>query len=359
MSLELWKLLASSALSGVLVLACGTRPGTERIFDGRTVNGPYIEPSTYAAYTDGAYLEARGEWAAAEEAYRRALKQDPESPPIWTRLGVILCRTDLARAVEAFQEATERSGYGAAWAARARCLHSHQRSSEALESAKIAIGLERDNADANLLIAEIYREQARPASARAWLFAWLLLDADALSHWKALSEQAILLADEALSLLIKSELERRAQVGSEVGVAALAALQPRGLEPGRHADLEAAVSRGDLAAARSSAHAAGVSELDLAQLALDLGSPALAASQAQLVLAADPQNADAWIIALSAAALGANEQDIKRLLTESGGSRLPSAELARRMTELLRWWIDEAAAAAWAEAYQTQTARER
>ena len=57
--------------------------------NGRTVNGAYIEPEAYAAYTEGAYREARGEWAAAERAYRSAIEEDPDSPGIWLRLGVL------------------------------------------------------------------------------------------------------------------------------------------------------------------------------------------------------------------------------------------------------------------------------
>jgi tetratricopeptide (TPR) repeat protein len=323
------------------------------------VRGPYIEPSTYAAYTDGAYLEARGEWRAAEEAYRRALEQDPDSPSIWTRLGVILCRDDLQSALEAFRRANEHSGHGPAWAARARCLYEHRRSPDALASAKAAIGFDPTDADANLLIAEIYREQARPASSSAWLFAWLLLDPHSLSHWKALAAQADALADRSLSLLLRSELEQRVDQGSEIGAAALSALQPPKLSPGLHKALEEAVARGDLARARTSAHAAGISELDLATLALEMGSTSLAASQAQLLLGADPQNGDAWIVALAAAALASDEEGFARLLTTAAGTRPPRAALAEHMTSLLSWWIGEAAASEWAEAYRSQAASGR
>jgi len=344
------------ALGIAAALACGAPQGTERVFDGRTVTGPYIEPSTYAAYADGAYLEARGEWKGAEEAYRRALEDDPESPAIWTRLGVILCRSDFAHALEAFRMATEQSGYAPAWAARARCLHGHQASAEALESAKTAITLDPTSADANLLIAEIYREQARPASSRAWLFAWLLLDPEALSHWKTLDRQAKLLADPALALLLRSELERQARTGSELGAAALETHSPAAL-PGVHAELEAAIARGDLSSARLAASSTELSELDLAQLALQLGQLSIATSQAELILKADPENTDAWVIALCAAALGADEEAVRALLQRMTSSQLPTTDLAKRFTELLGWWIDDAAAADWAEVYRDRAHR--
>jgi len=342
------------ALGGVLFVACSAAPGTERIFDGRTISGPYIEPSAYAAYADGAYLEARGEWKAAEDAYRRALKQDPDSPSIWTRIGAIQCRTDLARALEAFRAATEHSSHGPAWAARARCLHGHGRSAEALEAAQAAIGFDPSNADANLLIADIYREQARPASSRTWLFAWLLLDPSAASHWKALDARAKSLGDPALSLLIRSALEHGVQQGSEQSAAALSALQPPRPEPGLHPDLEAAITRGDLPSARAAAQEVGLSAIDLALFALHLGNPALAANQAELVLGANPESADAWIVALSAAAVSSDHEAFTRLLAHAGAAQLPTTELAQRIADLLRWWVDETAAAEWTKAYRAQ-----
>lgn len=344
-----------SVLGGALFVACSARPGTERVFDGRTESGPYIEPSAYAAYADGAYLEARGEWEAAEDAYRRALAQDPDSPSIWTRIGAIQCRTDLTRALEAFRAATEDSIHGPAWAARARCLHDHGRSAEALAAAQTAIGFDPPNAEANLLIADIYREQARPAASRAWLFAWLLLDPGAVSHWKALDERAQALGDPALSLLLRSALEHGARQGSELSAAAISALQHPQPDPGLHPDLAAAITRGDLESARAAAQEVGLSSLDLALFALHLGKPALAASQAELVLDANPQSADAWIVALSAAALSSNQETFTRLLAHAGAARLPTSELAQRIADLLRWWVDDAAAAEWTEAYRAQT----
>jgi len=347
------------ALCGVVFVACGVTPGTERVFDGRTISGPYIEPGAYAAYADGAYLEARGEWKAAEDAYRRALKQDPDSPSIWTRIGTIQCRTDVARALKAFRVATEHSSHGPAWAARARCLHGHGRSAEALEAAQVAIGFDPRNADANLLIADIYREQARPASSRAWLFAWLLLDPNAVSHWKALDERAKALGDPALSLLIRSALEQGAEQGAEHSAAALSALSPPRPEPGLHPDLEAAVTRGDLPSARAAAQEVGLSAIDLALFALQLGNPALAASQAELVLLANPESADAWIVALSAAAVSSDEETFARLLAHAGAAQLPTIELAQRIADLLRWWVNDTAAAEWTEAYRARTRGER
>lgn len=345
----------AGALGSVLLAACSTTPGTERVFDGHTISGPYIEPSAYAAYADGAYLEARGEWKAAEDAYRRALKQDPDSPSIWTRIGAIQCRTDLARALEAFRAATEHSSHGPAWAARARCLHEHGRSADALAAAESALGFDPANAEANLLVADIYRERARPALSSAWLFAWLLLDPAAVSHWRALDERAKALGDPALSLLIRSSLEHGARQGSELSAAALSALQPPLPQLGLHRDLEAAITRDDVPTARAVAQQIGLSALELALLALQLGNPALGASQAELVLNANPQSADAWIVALSAAAVSSNQDAFSRLLAHEGAAQLPTSELAPRIADLLRWWVDDAASAEWTEAYRART----
>lgn len=342
-----------------LVVACvlsslGCQPAhtTQRVYDGQSFDGPYIEPETYAAYAEGSYLEARGEWREAEHAYRRALARDSKSPAIWTRLGVIACQAELKRALGNFQTDGVSREYAPAWAERAHCLHRHGKREDALESARRAILLDPGNARANLLIADVYRELSRPEKSRAWLFAWLLRDPRASSHSLALYERAKLLDDTTLGRLALAETRRRAELGAaDVSgiVPPRSAPSPRA-EPGRA--VHAALHAGDLSEARVAASEQGLSMLDLALLAASNGQPALALTQAELVLAADPENGDAVVAALFASALLGDPAKFEALLERIQKSTLPGMEPARIMTELLRWQVGDVAAEKWTEAYR-------
>ncbi|HVZ32007.1 MAG TPA: hypothetical protein VG963_06260, partial [Polyangiaceae bacterium] len=125
-----WSVLG---LAGALLAltACSSGHGTERVFDGHTVSGRYIQPEAYAAYTEGVVREEHGDLAGAEQAYRQALLHDGQSPEILTRLGVLACRQSVPRALRLFDRADAREPYAPAWTARARCLSS-QRSPAAL-----------------------------------------------------------------------------------------------------------------------------------------------------------------------------------------------------------------------------------
>ena len=349
------KLVLAAAL-GINTLAfVGCRPAhhTQRVFDGRTVNGPYIESEAYAAYAEGAYLEARAEWVGAEQAYRRALHRDPGSPSIWTRLGAIACRTSLKRALDAFKTGLAAEEYAPGWAERARCLHRHGEKQLALESAQRCIALDAANAEANLLIAEIYREQGQSPRSRAWLFAWLLHNPEASSHWNRLSEQVKLLGDPALAGLAHAELNRRAGLGGTDLPPAIAQGDAAGAA---ESNVMAAIDARDLAAAQSAAAEAKITGLDLAIIATRRGEPELALSQAELILAADPHNGDAWVVALLSAALAGKEARLGELLRQAKHQRLLGAERAELLTELLRWRVGDDEAAAWKAAYgQTHT----
>jgi len=342
---------ATLALVGctLLCLACSSsRSSTERVFNGRTQPGHYIEPEAYAAYTRGAYHEARGEWAEAERAYQHALESDESSPDIWTRLGAIACRTDLGQALEHFDQALDSEGYAPAWAERARCLHAHQKADAALEAARRSIQLDPHDADMNLLIVRLYHAATRDEQARAWLFAWLLSEPELGGRDSDLLEQASRLGDPALSALVQAQLarRRRSAAGQLADTSALAATPSE--TPG---GVLGALRAGDLAAARVAAAEAKVSPLELALLATKSGQPALGLSQARLLLAADPRDADALIAALDAARLSGDETAFLSLLRGAQSAQLPSLPLAKMLAELLRGRIGDAAADDWRDTY--------
>jgi len=320
---------------------------TERIFDGQVVVGAYIEPEAYAAYAEGSYFEAQAKWQQAEQAYERALEYDEDSPSIWTRLGVLRCRETLSAALDAFDHAARARDYAPAWIERALCLERHGDAGQALAAAERAVHLDPLSSETNLLVADLYARQARPELARAWLFAWTLFSPEVESHWRDVEERAIRLGDTALANLARSGRARRDTVGDTEPP------PPRAPEARAAADtakLDAALGSGNLDVARLSASELGLGPVELATAALSRGEPALAASQAELVVRADPSRGDALVVALFAAASLGDEARLRRLLRLPIGAQLATTELAPLLQDLIRWWVGDDAARAWGDA---------
>jgi tetratricopeptide (TPR) repeat protein len=312
---------ALSVCAGAL-LGCGSAQMTERVYDGHHVVGPYVEPEAYSAYARGMYLEEHGDRQGALVAYRRAQASDPDSPAIRTRLGALLCATDREAGLEELLTDGDARDYAPAWAERARCLHSDHRPAEALEAARRAVALAPDNPLANLLIAQLERERARPEAARAWLFAWILRDPNAAAFWRAIDDQGQLLGDASLGALARAG-------------------RPR--DPGAEPD-EYATADSD--------------PLHVALLASASGNSSVAREQAELLLAANPRDGSALILALYAAACSLDEARFAKLLRDSGASQLPRGELVPLMTELIRARVGNDAAEGWSSAYRRVTMSE-
>jgi tetratricopeptide (TPR) repeat protein len=304
------------------LLACGSAQTTQRVFHGEVVVGPYIEPEAYAAFAEGVYLEQRGDYEAALRAYRRAQARDANSPGIAARLGAITCRTDLKTALDEFQTSDIARNYAPAWTERALCLHRHGDTPRALEAARRAVMLDPTSADANLLIAELHREQAQPERARAWLFAWALADPSAANYASELEARARLLGDRALGRLARASLQ-----------------------PGRGDDADDEAAAGD----------ASPPPARLALLATWRGEPEVAARQAAVALAANPEDADALVLALFASSSLLDEQQFLELLRHARAADAPEPQVASLMAELLRWRIGDDAAERWLASYRRIT----
>jgi tetratricopeptide (TPR) repeat protein len=312
--------LASLGACVLGLLGCGSSQSTQRVFHGHVVVGPYVEPEAYAAFAEGVYLEQRGDWDGAASAYRRARARDRNSPGIAARLGAIACRTSLEAALDEFQTSGFARDYAPAWAERARCLLAHRDPARALEAARRAVMLDPGNPDANLAIAQIYREQGRPELARAWLFAWALCDPNASAYRSAIEEQARLLGDGALALLSQG---LGGQPADDPGDGVASAPPPT----------------------------------LMAKQAIARGEPAAAAEHAALALDADPEDADALVIALLAASLASDEARFAELLVRARASAAPPEPAAAAwMAELLRARVGDDAAERWLAAHRRVSA---
>ena len=303
------------------LLGCGAHRTTERVFDGHTVVGPYIEPEAYAAFADGVYREAHGDANGALRAYRRAQASDSDSPAIAVRIASLTCSTDLDAALSELDTAGIGQNYAPAWLERGRCLRQHGQSEEALAAVRRAVALDANAPDANLLAAQLLREQQATQAASAWLFAWMLADPEAAA--------------------------RRASVEAEA----------RKLGDGELAELARSSDGADRQPAPFDApDAAAPSPLERARQA-SASEPALALAEARRVLAANPRDADALVIASSAAHRLGDERVLAELLRAAATTSLPSADLVPLVLELLRHRVGDDAAEIWAEAYGARSAR--
>jgi tetratricopeptide (TPR) repeat protein len=316
--------------------------------NGRSVDGAHIEPEAYAAYTEGAYREARGEWVAAERAYRTALEEDPGSPGIWLRLGVLACRTELARALDDFRSADTHGAAAEVSFERARCLHRHGQLAAARREAEHAVQLDPQDGAANLFMAALYRQSSRPDTARHWLFAWLLLAPDVAVYRAELLKEVELLGDPELSALANEKLTRslRGNISD-----AVSAVTPRSAPSSAPPDVLDALRSGDLATARLRASILGASFLELALWAIENGRPDLGFVQAETEVAANPSDPDAIVVALLAAHLSNNYTGLQNILRRAQSCPLPRAKLSSALTELLRTYVGDDAAERWREAY--------
>jgi hypothetical protein len=289
------------------------------------------------------YREEHGDFAGAEQAYRRALLRDGQSPEILTRLGVLACRQSVPRALRLFDRAAALEPHAPAWTARARCL-AGQQSAAALQAALRSVQLAPSAPEANLLVARLYRENAQPELARAWLFAWLLLEPELGAGSGELQSEAALLADPQLSLLVSEVLQRHAQHAD--GARARAG----GREP--PAALIAAIRAKETEHARQLATEAQITPLELSLLATANAQPELGLAQAELLLDANPGDSSALIAGLLAAAQLSGDEPLRRILREARADQAPPPELARAFAEVLRARIDDQAARSWSQAYQ-------
>ena len=239
------------SFASCLLIACAEGSGgVTRMADGVRYEGRFVNPEAYAAYLLGVEHEAHGDYASALEAYQEAHTEDPDSPEIWARIGAVRCISGKAGrapggASSAFEHGIANDPeYFGNYLERARCAERSGDLESALRDASAAVARRPDDEPSNLLVARLLQAHGQAQEARAWLEAYQ--------------------SYHPTSLAITRALESARKGGS-----AARAADPTSLTSSAFTELQA-------------------------------GHAERARQRAQIELAADPTNADAWIATLVA-----------------------------------------------------------
>jgi tetratricopeptide (TPR) repeat protein len=284
------------AIASCICLGCATGQTTvTRIVDSELVAGRYISPEAYGSYVRGAYLEAHGDLGNAIHAYAEATRRDPENPDAWTTRGAVNCAlTQRGVAAPAIDRAQRLDAESALlWRERARCALALGELPVARQAAERAAAAQPQSVETSLLLSDIYDRLGLTDEATRWLDALVVWQPDSVIAWQASFDHAARRRDRrrllaAAQALLRLRPERRDEL-----TRALPELGPR-------PSIDAALLEGRLGLGRATATEVGMSAAELAVRAAALGQSNLAREQAELVLAADPNDGDAWVALLAA-----------------------------------------------------------
>ena len=319
---------ATAALVVVLGAAAGCRGGADvtRIVDGRAERGRAVDEEAYAASLRAGIFDASGDRDRALEELERAMASDPDSVELLTRYGEVACgaaRSSPPRpagALSSFSRAlTLDPTYAPAWLGRARCLELLGREPEALAAGELAAAYDPEDVSATELVSRLLFAFGRRAEAWAWLDGLATLAPDSPEAQRARLLAASRQHDRERELIARRALEALgARLPGDTGV-----------------ELDRAIERGDLTAARRAAIELRLSGSELA-LVLARRAPALGLIHGEALLLADPTESDAWVAALTAADALADREAFARILPLLDREpRLPSNTGLILLVELL------------------------
>jgi tetratricopeptide (TPR) repeat protein len=304
----------------ICAIACAGHPtNVARVVDAKVSEGRFVSHVSYAAYARAAQLEAEGDLVGAEAAYQEALRYDPQSPQIWTRLGAVRCASRPQDASAAFETSLRIDpDYAPLWYEQARCYLQRDNPSAALEAVQRAMKLDPEHVETSQLMAEVLVALKRPEDAQRYLNALAARYPELSVAGRARSHQDT----------EQPETEERSSERAATQGAQRSTLQA----------LDQALLAGDMKSARQHGLELDLSLSEIAARAILLGRALSALEQAREVSAADPENAAAWVIQLAASDLTRNEAAFESILATppstpeplGSGSRLLFAELLKR-----------------------------
>lgn len=303
-----------------------------RIHAGREIEGPYIPPLAYAHYAQGVIDEGHGDLERAEREYRLALIEDDSSPELWTRLGAVLCRQRKDPAA-AFAEAAKLDPELAPlWREQARCALERGEAGRALAAGRRAVALDPSDEASSLIVIEALAKLGQGDESERWKRALLLL------HPSSRAAQRV-----------APKVAPTTEPGPHTDP--LGARRPVEARPTR-ADVDRALRAASADEVRALGVRAGVSSSELALRAAALGRTDLGQTLAERVLAADPDDSDAFIALLVCSSLDASKGELGSILARVGAEPLhPSPLGVRLFAELLRRRVSREAAGHWLQGW--------
>ncbi len=284
------RLVCVAASLACVLAGCSSTPSSvDRVHDGRVWRGRYIHSFSYALYARGVHLEAQGHLREAEAAYLEAANHDPQSGSAWARIGAVRClRGDEDAAVEAFAEGWRTDNDRTLLLLeRGRCALRAEDFEAALRDGRAAVARSPRSIEASLLTIDALQGLRRDEEATRWL--------DALAAFAPGARHVH--AQRASHAQARGDVsrERRAR---ERGLAVISwetlehPIDDPEVEVRGAAAIDAALQRGDLELAVRRAALLGMRGAEVALRAVALGRPELARRQAEVVLAADPDEAN-------------------------------------------------------------------
>ncbi len=282
-------------LGAIVTSACGGYSSTTRLVDGELMHGSPVAPQAYAAYFDGKLKEASGETQAARESYLTATEFEDGDPEIWTSIGRLSCKLDIASADEEFAQALELDNrYAPTWLEKAGCELHRRNPRRALEFARMAQIAAPYDVEPTKLLANLYEQTQEveaavqqwvgyvakhPESRLGWRALWLLSHKHHVTPWESFAESTLQATPVHTLPRPLHETHHR----------------------GAHKPLLDAILRADLAAARAYATDHGLPQSVILELACDYGQAAIALTHAKLLVPAYPQSGDIRVLGLLAA----------------------------------------------------------
>ena len=339
-----------AAVAVLFAMALGAGCATTqvvRVNDGRAYSERSIDPRAYAAYARARIHESEGDAAGAAQEYHRVLEFDDRAAQAWIRLGALGCQSEPVNADIAWRRATELDPSSwQLWLERARCAlaggqleladsygrealqYGPSRPEVTLLSALIASKLHDHDREARLLLGAVARQ---PTHAQLWsAIASSPTMPIALRRYAAWQLARLRPVDAAW--IPPAHVHRAHPSPSQAGTAK------------RLSDeFEQALALHNASDTRRIAVLLGINPTELASEALAWGFYSLAAEQARKLLAIDPDDASAWLVALLAADISGNSRELDELLghlpkhtTNLDAGLLASfLDLVRRRTSLL------------------------
>jgi len=340
--------MVSLVVVAAATAGCASSTAVTRSVGGRLVRGRFVTDDAYAAYLRGALLEAQGKHEAALSAYTEGARYDPDSPELLTKIGALNCgRQDVtageasAKPAAAFDRAAAIDpDYEEVWTERARCHLKRGQLAAAEHAARIAVSLDPSRVECALLLSLVLERQERIEEAARWLQGLVVRNPTSVEAQEAMAAFAERTRDD-----VRRDAAERAlaELGARTNRKTLASKARPSV-----ADVDAAIARGAFDEARRLALRARVSSGALALRAAAVGAASFARTQAELVLAADPDDADARVAAAVAADLLRDDDALERATTAVPSSRAPVSPLAGLlMAELLDRRVGPAAKKAW------------